>query len=116
MAPPAKAASPSRNDDTHRGETNPATLLEDLSIEEEILPQWSADKDDEALLKEASERGTSQQEEPNPKDSGNASGAKRSLELHTDPSGQSKDRENTKRRRDEARMYPVYFTPRDPKL
>ena len=113
MAPPAKAASPSRNDDTHRGETNPATLLEDLSIEEEILPQWSADKDDEALLEEASERGTSQQEEPNPKDSGNASGAKR---LHTDPSGQSKDRENTKRRRDEARMYPVYFTPRDPKL
>ena len=50
VTPPAKAASPGRNDDTHRGETNPATLLEDLSMEEEILPQWSVDEDDEALL------------------------------------------------------------------
>ena len=113
MTPPAKAASPGRKDDTHSGETNPENLLEDISMEEEILPQWSADEDDEALLKEASERGTSQHEEP--KDS--ASGAKRSLELHTDPSGQSKDRrEKTKRRRDEARIYPVYLTSREPKL
>ena len=48
-------------------------------MEEEILPQWSADEDDEALLKEASERGTSQQEELK----NSASGAKRSLELYT---------------------------------
>ena len=28
--------------------------IEDLSMEEEILQQWSADEDDEALFKEAS--------------------------------------------------------------
>ena len=114
MTPPAKAASPGRKDDTpHREEKNPKNMLEDLSMEEEILPQWSADEDDEALLKEASERGTTQHEEP--KES--ASGAKRSLELHTDPSGQPKDRrEKTKRRRDEARIYPVFLAPRDPNL
>ena len=116
MTPPAKAAFLGRKDDTHdRGEKNPENILEleDLSMEEEILPQWSADEDDEALLKEASERGTTQHEEP--KES--ASGAKRSLELHTDPSGQPKDRrDKTKRRRDEARIHPVYLTPRDPKL
>ena len=66
--------------------------LEDLSMEEEILPQWSADEDDEALLKEASECGTTQHEEP--KERASASGAKRSLELtHTDPSDLPKEKQ-----------------------
>ena len=82
-------------------------------MEEEILPQWSADEDDEALLKEASECGTTQHEEP--KESASASGAKRSLELtHTDPSDLPK--EKAKRSRDEARIYPVFLILRDPKL
>ena len=67
--------------------------LEDLSMEEEILPQWSADEDDEALLKEASECGTTLQEEPKERASAN-SGAKRSLELtHTDPSDLPKEKQ-----------------------
>ena len=60
-------------------------------MEEEILPQWSADEDDEALLKEASECGTTQHEEP--KERASASGAKRSLELtHTDLSDLPKEK------------------------
>ena len=82
-------------------------------MEEEILPQWSADEDDEALLKEASECGTTQHEEL--KERASASGAKRTLELtDTDPSDLSKERK--KRSRDEARIYPVYLIPRDPSL
>ena len=81
-------------------------------MEEETHPQWSADEDDEALLKEAAERGTTQHEEP--KERASASGAKRSLELiETVTSSQTQKK---LRSRDEARVYPVYLAPRDPNL
>ena len=114
LTPPAKATLGRKEDSTHRQEKDqPEMQLEDLSMEEEILPQWSADEDDEALLKEAFECGTTQHEEP--KESASASGAKRSLELtHTDPSDLPK--EKAKRSRDEARIYPVFLILRDPKL
>lgn len=81
-------------------------------MEEEIHP---ADEEDEALLNEASECGTSQQDKrEETKD--RASGAKRTLELHTESSGHSKDSENTKKRREDAKIHPVYLTPRDPTL
>ena len=77
LTPPAKAALGRTQQE--QGESQPEMRMEDLSMEEEILPQWSADEDDEALLKEASECGTTQHEEP--KERASASGAKRSLEL-----------------------------------
>ena len=81
-------------------------------MEEEIHPQFSADEEDEALLKEAAECGTTQHEEP--KERASASGAKRVLEL-TD-TVTSPQQQKTKRSRDEARVYPVFMTPRDPSL
>ena len=93
LTPPAKATLGRKEDSTHRQEKDqPEMQLEDLSMEEEILPQWSADEDDEALLKEAFECGTTQHEEP--KESASGSGAKRSLELtHTDPSDLPKEKQ-----------------------
>ena len=113
LTPPAKAALGRKEDPTQQGENQSDEMrMEDLSMEEEILPQWSADEDDEALLKEASECGTTQHEEP--KERASASGAKRTLELtDTDPSDLPKEK---KRSRDEARIYPVYLIPRDPSL
>ena len=109
LTPPAKAALGRKEDLAHRQEKDqPEMRLEDLSMEEEILPQCSADEDDEALLKEASECGTIQHEEPKERASAN-SGAKRSLELtHTDPSDLPK--EKAKRSRDEARIWGVTLT------
>ena len=94
LTPPAKAALGRKEDPTQQGENQSDEMrIEDLSMEEEILPQWSADEDDEALLKEASEcGGTTQHEEP--KESASGSGAKRSLELtHTDPSDLPKEKQ-----------------------
>ena len=93
LTPPAKAALGRKEDPTQQeqGESQPEMRMEDLSMEEEILPQWSADEDDEALLKEASECGTTQHEEP--KERASASGAKRTLELaDTDPSDLPKEK------------------------
>ena len=92
LKPPAKAAL-GRKEDPTLGKDQPEMRIEDLSMEEEILPQWSADEDDEALLKEASEcGGTTQHAEP--KESASGSGAKRSLELtHTDPSDLPKEKQ-----------------------
>ena len=82
-------------------------------MEEETHPQWSADEDDEALLKEAAELGTTQHEEP--KERASASGAKRTLEL-TDTVTSRPQIQKELRSRDEARVYPVYLAPRDPNL
>ena len=66
-------------------------------MEEETHPQWSADEDDEALLKEAAELGTTQHEEL--KERASASGAKRTLDLtDTVTSPQKKKREAGTRR------------------
>ena len=81
-------------------------------MEEETHPQWSADEDDEALLKEAAELGTTQHEEP--KERASASGAKRSLELNETVT--SSQTQKKLRSREEARVYPVYLAPRDPNL
>jgi len=93
LTPPAKAALGRKEDPTQQeqGESQPEMRMEDLSMEEEILPQWSADEDDEALLKEASECGTTQHEEL--KERASASGAERTLELtDTDPSDLPKEK------------------------
>ena len=93
LTPPAKAALGRKE----QGEEEEEMRLEDLSMEEEILPQWSADEDDEALLKEAAELGTTQHEEL--KERASASGAKRTLELtDTVTSPQKKKREAGTRR------------------
>ena len=89
LTPPAKAAL--GRTQQGQGESQPEMRMEDLSMEEEILPQWSADEDDEALLKEASECGTTQHEEL--KERASASGAERTLELtDTDPSDLPKEK------------------------
>ena len=75
LTPPAKAALGRKE----QGEEEEDMRLEDLSMEEETHPQFSADEDDEALLKEAAECGTTQHEEP--KERASASSAKRVLEL-----------------------------------
>ena len=91
LTPPAKAALGRKEDPAQQGEEQAEMRMEDLSMEEEILPQWSADEDDEALLKEASECGTTQHEEL--KERASASGAKRTLELtDTDPSDLPKEK------------------------
>ena len=112
LTPPAKAPPGRIEESAQQGEEQAEMRLEDLSMEEETHPQWSADEDDEALLKEAAELGTTQHEEP--KERASASGAKRSLELiETVTSSQT---QKNLRSRDEARVYPVYLAPRDPNL
>ena len=92
LTPPAKAALGRKEDPTQQGENQSDEMrMEDLSMEEEILPQWSADEDDETLFKEASECGTTQHEEL--KERASANGAKRTLELtDTDPSDLPKEK------------------------
>ena len=92
LTPPAKAAPGRKEDSAQQGEEQAEMRMEDLSMEEEILPQWSADEDDEALLKEAAELGTTQHEEL--KERASANGAKRTLELtDTDPSDLPKEKQ-----------------------
>ena len=89
LTPPAKAAL--GRTQQGQGESQPEMRMEDLSMEEEILPQWSADEDDETLFKEASECGPTQHEEL--KERASANGAKRTLELtDTDPSDLPKEK------------------------
>ena len=97
LTPPAKVPPGRKEESAQQGEEQAEMRLEDLSMEEETHPQWSADEDDEALLKEAAERGTTQHEEP--KERASASGAKRTLELtDTVTSPQKKKREAGTRR------------------
>jgi len=58
LTPPAKAPPGRKEESAQQGEEQAEMRLEDLSMEEETHPQWSADEDDEALLKEAAELGT----------------------------------------------------------
>lgn len=82
-------------------------MMEDLRVDEEVLPQWSADEEDEALIKEALERRTSQQvEQSEPKQSG----AKRSLTAQI--SHQIEGNETPKRRREASRIHAIFLTPR----
>ena len=65
MTPLAKMASPGHQDtdDRNKGKANleAVELMRNLRMDVEELPsQWSADEDDEPLLKEAIDEGTSQ--------------------------------------------------------